>query len=37
MTAYAICCSLCVSDTIDADDLSLIRDTVVDFGAGKNL
>ncbi|GMI57406.1 hypothetical protein TeGR_g9956 [Tetraparma gracilis] len=29
---YAICCTISVADSIDSDDMSLIRDTVVDFG-----
>jgi len=29
---FAIACTISVADTVDSDDLSLIRDTVVDFG-----
>ena len=31
-TGFALCCSICVSDAIDGNDIALIRDTVVDFG-----
>ena len=27
-----MCCSICISDSVDGDDVSLVRDTVVDFG-----